>query len=294
MRRNLPITGRERTFPASARLISETTRKGVITYVNDDFCEIAGYSREQLIGQAHNLIRHPDVPPAVFEDFWNTLKAGRSWLGVVKNRCSNGDHYWVNAYVSPLFEGGEHVGFQSVRTQPTREQIARAEALYSRVWKKRRLPWGGLRLSIGVPAGLSFAALAGVALGYWLTSGLGVALGAAGLAVVGGLAGTAMTRRLQKVEHRSKDLFDNALGACTYGGGRDEAAYLALAQEMESARARTMLGRLEDMNQRLLTQAQTLEGVTVGTRESIDGQRLELEQVTAALSQMAEIGRAHV
>ena len=118
MRKNLPVTGREFLYDQDARLISTTDRAGVITHVNDAFCHVSGYDRDELLGQPHNIIRHPDMPEAVFQDFWATLKAGRPWMGVVKNRCKSGDHYWVSAYVAPIYEGDAIVGYQSVRTAP--------------------------------------------------------------------------------------------------------------------------------------------------------------------------------
>ena len=107
MRNNQPVTQRERTFPAQQRLISTTDAKGVITYCNDAFVEISGFSREELVRAPHNLVRHPDVPAAVFAHMWGTLKQGLPWMGIVKNRCKTGDHYWVNAYVTPIFEGSQ-------------------------------------------------------------------------------------------------------------------------------------------------------------------------------------------
>lgn len=133
MRNNQPVTQRERTFPAQQRLISTTDAKGVITYCNDAFVDISGYSKEELIRSPHNLVRHPDVPSAVFAHMWGTLKQGLPWMGIVKNRSKNGDHYWVNAYVTPVFEGNQVVGYESVRVKPSAEQIARAEALYQRI-----------------------------------------------------------------------------------------------------------------------------------------------------------------
>ena len=100
MRINQPLSGRERSFPAEQHLISATDTRGIITYCNDEFAEISGFTREELVGSPHNLVRHPDMPPAVFAHMWDYLKSGRSWMGIVKNRCKNGDHYWVSAYVS--------------------------------------------------------------------------------------------------------------------------------------------------------------------------------------------------
>lgn len=126
MRNNQPITQHERVYPAEQRLITTTNLKGIITYCNEAFIDISGFSREELMSAPHNLIRHPDVPPAVFAHMWTTLKAGRPWMGIVKNRCKNGDHYWVSAYVTPIYDQGAVVGYESVRVKPTAEQIQRA------------------------------------------------------------------------------------------------------------------------------------------------------------------------
>ena len=129
MRNNQPVTGREVDYPADIAIISHTDEKGRITFVNDDFVEVSGFVLDELIGQPHNVLRHPDMPSEAFRDLWQTVKNGRPWSGVVKNRCKNGDHYWVRASVTPKSDGG----YMSVRVKPSREEIAAAEALYKRM-----------------------------------------------------------------------------------------------------------------------------------------------------------------
>ena len=102
MKTNLPITRIEIDYPESAVFITRTDTRGVVTYANDSFVEISGFSREELVGENHNLVRHPDMPPWAFEDLWKTVKSGHPWRGLVKNRAKNGDHYWVRATVSPV------------------------------------------------------------------------------------------------------------------------------------------------------------------------------------------------
>lgn len=133
MRKNLPITSTERTFPKDVKLISVTDLKGNIVDCNDAFVEVSGFRKEQLVGQPHNLVRHPDMPTGAFEVMWSQLKAGLPWMGLVKNRCENGDFYWVDAYVMPITEDGKTVGYESVRSCPTREDIKRAESVYARM-----------------------------------------------------------------------------------------------------------------------------------------------------------------
>ncbi|MCW0207994.1 MAG: methyl-accepting chemotaxis protein [Achromobacter sp.] len=133
MRVNLPITDHEFVLHDDQYLISKTDLKGRITYCNPAFVEISGFTREELLGKAHNIVRHPDMPPAVFEDMWDTLNAGRPWLAVVKNRHKSGGFYWVLANAMPVIEAGEVTGYASVRIKASRQQIEDAEHFYAQV-----------------------------------------------------------------------------------------------------------------------------------------------------------------
>ncbi|WP_419591871.1 PAS domain S-box protein, partial [Thiolapillus sp.] len=114
-------------------IVSTTDRKGIIQSINRDFIEISGFSSDELIGRNHNLVRHPDMPPEAFEDLWCTIKADKPWIGIVKNRCKNGDFYWVKANVTPMRDHGHVTGYMSVRTKPTRQEIEQADTLYKKV-----------------------------------------------------------------------------------------------------------------------------------------------------------------
>ena len=123
----------EMLFSPSEQLVSITDTRGIITYVNDAFSRVSGYTQEELIGQHHNIIRHSDMPSAAFADLWQKLKNNQPWRGMVKNRCKNGDYYWVDAYVTPLKENGVVTGYQSVRVCPSSKQKRTAAALYQRL-----------------------------------------------------------------------------------------------------------------------------------------------------------------
>lgn len=133
MKLNLPVTGKEQRFSAEKSMVTKTNTKGIITFANKDFIEISGFSEEELVGKNHNLIRHPDMPPVAFEIMWKTLKRGLPWHGIVKNRCKNGDHYWVDARIVPIKKKGEIIGYMSVRSCPSREDVAKAEAEYKAI-----------------------------------------------------------------------------------------------------------------------------------------------------------------
>lgn len=137
MRLNLPVTNEEYPFPSGATLVSVTDTKGRILYCNEAFVEVSGFSLDELLGQPHNLIRHPDVPEEAFRDLWVTIQQGKPWSAALKNRRKDGSHYWVVANVTPLMDDGEPVGYMSVRTEATREQIDDAQALFEQMkWEK--------------------------------------------------------------------------------------------------------------------------------------------------------------
>ncbi|NIF79422.1 PAS domain-containing protein [Paraburkholderia sp. Cy-641] len=130
MRNNQPVTQHEFEFPDNATLMSTTDTQSYITYANAAFVEVSGFSPEEIHGQPHNMVRHPDMPKEAFADMWATLKSGEPWTALVKNRRKNGDHYWVRANATPVVRDGRPAGYMSVRTKASREEIAAAEALY--------------------------------------------------------------------------------------------------------------------------------------------------------------------
>ncbi|MHA3903887.1 methyl-accepting chemotaxis protein [Castellaniella sp. WN] len=131
MRKNLPVTQKEYDFPDGETLLSATDLKGRIAYANAAFVRVSGFEYTELLGKAHNIVRHPDVPPEAYEDLWDTLKQGRSWTAVVKNRRKDGDHYWVRANVAPIYHKDVLSGYLSVRTKPSRAEIDAAEHVFA-------------------------------------------------------------------------------------------------------------------------------------------------------------------
>jgi aerotaxis receptor len=130
MRINQPTTTVEFPFPVGETLVSTTDLKGRIVYCNSTFVAVSGFTKEELLGQPHNIVRHPDMPEEAYRDMWQTIASGQPWSAAVKNRRKDGSFYWVMANVTPLLSGDVPQGYMSVRTQPTREQVAAAEALY--------------------------------------------------------------------------------------------------------------------------------------------------------------------
>ncbi|WP_417565235.1 PAS domain-containing methyl-accepting chemotaxis protein [Marinobacter sp.] len=288
MRKNLPVTQREVKMRKGGRLISTTDLKGVITYCNNEFEEISGFSRDELVGQAHNIIRHPDMPPTVFKDMWEYLKAGKAWMGVVKNRAKNGDHYWVSAYATPIRENGQMVGYESVRVEPTREQIDRAERLYGKIsagklsssFKNRGLSM----LRSGWPFLLSLV-LSLVALKVdhpWLAVGLIVAGHALGF----GLVFSSLSARLRKLLDLRPDAFSDPIVARTYSDERGLFSQLSLQLVSEEARVRTALARIDDQAELLYEQARASHGYISEGASAIARQRAETDQTASAINEM--------
>ena len=150
MRTNLPVSQHEYPFPEGETLVSTTDLQGRILYCNAAFIEVSGYVRQELLGQPHNLIRHPDMPEEAFRDMWDTIQRGFPWSGLVKNRRKDGSFYWVMANVTPLIDaGGKVTGYMSVRTQPERAAVEGAEKLYARMRQEAKAG----RLSLGLHRG---------------------------------------------------------------------------------------------------------------------------------------------
>ncbi|WP_094752430.1 methyl-accepting chemotaxis protein [Psychromonas sp. CD1] len=153
MQNNQPINNNEKHFKPGSTLVSITDINGVIEYINTDFIEMSGFSRSELIGQNHNIVRHPDMPEAAFSDLWGTIKKNEEWRGLVKNRCKDGSFYWVDAYVIPVYKNGLKAGYQSIRSIPTKEQVQEAEKFYRHLNSnknltiKHKIKWGDINIS---------------------------------------------------------------------------------------------------------------------------------------------------
>ena len=123
MKIKMPVTQQQVDLKETTSIVSKTDLNGLITFVNQDFIDISGFTEDELIGQNQNIVRHPDMPPEAYADLWATIKAEKPWIGIVKNRCENGDHYWVEAIITPMREDGKVTGYLAVRRRATPQQI---------------------------------------------------------------------------------------------------------------------------------------------------------------------------
>ena len=136
-KRSFTISSKELPFPEDSIIVSRTDPQGIITHVNQALIDISGYSQQELVGQSHHLLRHPDMPAEIFEQMWRTIQSGKRWMGYLKNRCKDGSHYWVKATVMPNIRQGNLLGYTSVRKKPSRIKVAECEALYARMRAER-------------------------------------------------------------------------------------------------------------------------------------------------------------
>ncbi|EEX93744.1 aerotaxis sensor receptor protein [Vibrio orientalis CIP 102891 = ATCC 33934] len=284
MRVNQPVTQKEVTYPAEFNLLSITKPSSHISYASADFCNVAGYTLEELVGQPHNIVRHPDMPPAAFENMWKYLKEGNSWMGIVKNRCKNGDHYWVDAFASPIKENGKTIEYQSVRLAPKREHVKNAEKLYAQLNQgkiplKLKLPrtrlWQRLSLSFLV-----------IALGSTLLATFSPALAIWAFFLFSTIAAYSQTRRLEALSQDARKVFDNPLMELLYNDRVDDISEIQLAFKMRQSEINSIVGRIQDSNQQVVQAASSSANNCETTAENLVGQTSETEQVAAAINEM--------
>ncbi len=289
MRLNLPVSGREVMVGETANILSTTDLEGTITYANPDFVAISGFDEAELLGAPHNLVRHPDMPVEAFADLWQTLQTSRSWMGIVKNRCKNGDHYWVSAFATPVSRDGKVVEYQSVRTRAQPEQICAAEALYAALRDGRGAR--ALHCTMGLRERVALLAAGAGAFGVALGSLLG---SAPVIATVAGLATGAAAAALaaftlaplSRLARQARRVGHNPVSQLIYTGRKDEIGEIAFAMKMLETEAGAMVGRIADCSRQLSEHARNLLGAMQGSTESASRQQRETDLIATAIQQM--------
>lgn len=289
MRKNLPVTGNEHRFPADFRLISSTDTRGNITHCNNAFIEVSGFSKDQLIGSPHNIVRHPDMPTAVYKSMWEILKSGKPWMGVVKNRCQNGDHYWVSAYVTPIMEGSKIIGYESVRVNANDTTKKRAQAMYDRIRagkNARSLPLRAWIYTKSIAPVAVPTLIASAAVGALFTPFAGI------ITLAGGLSALVWQQlREQRIfaqllaqrPHAYKD----PLVAQSYSDWHGPRAQLNMVLLSEAARARTALTRIQDAAASLQAIVDNTARQALSSNQLIEEQNNATEMTASAINQMA-------
>ncbi|EAQ67348.1 Methyl-accepting chemotaxis protein [Marinomonas sp. MED121] len=284
MRVNEPVTGKEVSYPEDYNILSIVTPSSHITHVSKDFVSLSGFTEEELLGQPHNLVRHPDMPKEAFKDMWDHLKAQKSWMGLVKNRCKNGDHYWVDAFASPIIQDGKTKEYQSVRLTPKRKHVDNAEKLYAQIRAGKmplqlKLPrtrlWQRAVLTL-IPclivafflqtvspiAALAFLFCSSIASIFWLT------------------------RPLEALSQDARKVFDNPLMELIYNNKVNDISEIKLAMKMRQFEVNAIVGRIQDSNIQLGASAEISSKNGSETADNLNQQIKETELVATAVSQM--------
>ena len=288
MKNNQPVTNNEISLSENMVIASTTDVKGATSYINQDFLTISGFSRDELIGKNHNVVRHPDMPSAAFADLWSTIQAGQPWMGLVKNRCKSGDFYWVDAFVTPVKKNGEITGYESTRVKPLKILTDRAEGLYRKIsaGKKLRLKSIGF-MPQQVLTGIVFQAVLFSVLG-----GMGVlSLPFAAVTFAGfSLAWAGVTyyqmRDFHKLLKRSKNVVSNPIMQLAYYGKVNDVSQIRLSIRMLASKLRTVVKRIEQSAEELSIEAEQSSQTVAASSISINRQKQELEMVATAVNEM--------
>jgi methyl-accepting chemotaxis protein len=284
-------TGIEKTFSAESILLSTTDLKGRVTYANQDFCDIAGYEVEELVGHGHNIVRHADMPKVAFENLWRTIESGQSWMGPVKNRCKNGDHYWVNGYVTPIKDcDGKIKEYQSVRSKLDRDVVTRANSLYDKINRndksvKRKLK--NYDSTLYTLWCMVFAILFIASSPLYSTIPVIIALISTALLSIGLFTFVRWRAHYSKSIRRAKEIFDNPLMSYLYSGSSDDVGYINLALKMSSSEVNAIVGRVRDVSMHVGNIAAKTEVNGNEVSQMLVEQSTEVEQVATAMNQMA-------
>ncbi|MCG3727365.1 PAS domain-containing protein [Vibrio cincinnatiensis] len=236
-------------------LISTTTPDSHITYCNKDFCKVSGYQEEELLHHPHNVIRHDDMPKAAFGQLWQYIQSGKSWMGLVKNKCKGSGHYWVSAFVTPIMgKDGKVFEYQSVRTQPSDAQISRAYSLYAKLRQGkgsiRRVKWMTLSLSVVIAelVVLGLFTMSSASPITLLSTLIPLTLAQFAFLVV-------MQKRLNAINILAKNDYDNPLMEQPYTGYCDDVSRIELAMMMKRAELRAATARANETATSLLQSA---------------------------------------
>jgi len=280
----------EKSFSSSEVLLSTTDLNSHIKYANKNFCEISGYSLEELKGQPHNMVRHPDMPKVAFGDLWSSIHEGNSWMGPVKNRCKNGDYYWVNAFVTPIKDSsGNTVEYQSVRTILDENVKARANDIYPRLSagdSSNKLTthtditlW--VQSILFLLVAISAFSLAFTDMPLWISLSNFI------IAAVGAGIFTTWRQKYKEVVQSSKNIFNNSLMAYLYSGNNDDVGCIELALKMQDSQLNAVVGRVSDDSDNITVLAQQSSSTGSEVADILNQQAMETDHVATAINQMS-------
>ena len=282
-RRNQKIIDEEVFFDDSEQLVSITDTRGVIIYANDIFCKVAGYTPEELQRKNHNIVRHPDMPSAAFKDLWTELEAGNHWEGVVKNLCKDGRYYWVNAYVTPMYDNGVLTGYQSVRVKPSDKLKQKAAAVYQAI-NSNKLGMSEQKQNT-LKKSTAFIATAFIIVSTFMNLGVywGGGVLAAFLVLFASLYDELVS--LPRYINQQKEKYTSICRVIYTDGGLQ--SVLEFRESLYQARIRTILGRMDDSLSVIANVVNNLNSAINETNDKIDDQNTETTQIATSMNEMS-------
>ncbi len=282
-RRNQKIIDEEVFFDASEQLVSITDTRGVITYANEVFCKVAGYTQAELHRKNHNIVRHPDMPSAAFKDLWVELEAGNHWQGVVKNLCKDGRYYWVNAYVTPMYENGVLTGYQSVRVKPSDELKQKAAAVYQAI-NANKLGMSEQRKN-QIKKSTAFLAAVFIIVSTFFNLGIywGSAILVAFIVLIASLFDELIS--LPRYINQQKQKYTSICRVIYTDGGLQ--SVLEFRESLYKARIRTILGRMDDSLSVIGGVVNNLNEAISDTNNKINHQNDETTQIATSMNEMS-------
>jgi PAS domain S-box-containing protein len=274
----------EVSFADTVQLVSITDLNGKITYANDEFCTVAGYSLEELVGQNHNIVRHPSMPKAAFADLWSKLQKEDSWRGMVKNSCKNGGFYWVDAYVTPVYENDIVTGYQSVRTRPTESQKVNAQKLYDALNNKKSIADFQSNINLKRIMAMVIIILS-IAVNWIVTESI---VSSVVLLICMSLVLLVFSQELFSFPNyvaKIKAAFDSPSRIIFSGKG--PLNIISYPIELYKARIRTILGRSRDSGRKLVSFASELDKSSKEMLQGIEEESSHLAQFATAITEMS-------
>ena len=285
----MPVTDTEYKLLDDDVIISSTDLKGAITSTNPTFKSISGFNDEELLHKNHNMVRHPDMPPAAFGDLWNTLKSNKPWMGIVKNRCKNGDYYWVDAFVTPLINNGTCSGYESTRVKAEPEVVKRADKIYKSIWaNKFKLPKFKPSYTVKLTALFSVLQLFAM-LGLLAANEISIipaVIVLVSTSVLSYLAINVFLKPFKNVTRQAKSFIENPITQLVYTGRHDEVGQIDLSLRMLTSLNRTILKRLDQVSTELASHASDAGDLVEDTRSGVQRQQAELDMVATAMNEM--------
>jgi PAS domain S-box-containing protein len=281
---------KERLFKEDEILLSTTDLESNIKYANKNFCDIAGYSTEELQGNPHNIVRHPDMPKSAFKDLWQYTQSGYSWMGPVKNKCKNGDYYWVNAFVTPIKNAqGKVFEYQSVRTLPDRDVVERAHKTYKKI-NEGKLP---LQLKFSIDLTFWFQLffvcffIYSVLVATFSEISLLLSLPMVIVSVLLTVLFFNWRLKFKKLIKEAKSIFDNPLMSYIYSGNNNAISSITLALKMREAELKAIVGRVCDISDNITATAKKSSECGINVSTILSQQNNETEQVATAMNEMS-------